>query len=101
MTEAVFVPVSGNVGDLQQKQRKSVETKGSLLLTKTMISLDQILSLVPEFKKQILFNLAQDESRKLSNRVKFGHRQAVKKGHVLGSSNITGYKKENCKLVIE
>ena len=61
ITEAVFVPVSGNVGDLQQKQRKSVETKGSLLLTKTMISLDQILSLVPEFKKQILFNLAQDD----------------------------------------
>lgn len=48
----------------------------------------------------IMFNLAQDESKKLSARVKFGHRQAVKKGHVLGSSNITGYKKENCKLVI-
>lgn len=48
----------------------------------------------------IMFNLAQDESRKLSSRVKFGHRQAVKKGHVLGSSNITGYKKEKCKLVI-
>ncbi len=48
----------------------------------------------------IMFNLAQDESRKLSGRVKFGHRQAIEKGHVLGSSNIIGYKKENCKLVI-
>lgn len=48
----------------------------------------------------IMFNIAQDESRKLSSRVKFGHRQAIKNGHVLGSSNITGYKKENCKLVI-
>ena len=48
----------------------------------------------------IMFNLAQDESRKLSARVKFGHRQAVEKGHVLGSSNITGYKKDKCKLVI-
>ena len=48
----------------------------------------------------IMFNLAQDESKKLSARVKFGHRQAVAKGHVLGSSNITGYRKENCKLVI-
>lgn len=48
----------------------------------------------------IMFNLAQDESKKLSNRVKFGYRQAIKKGHVLGSSNITGYKKENCKLVM-
>ena len=48
----------------------------------------------------IMFNLAQDESRKLSARVKFGHRQAVEKGHVLGSSNITGYKKDKCKLII-
>ncbi len=48
----------------------------------------------------IMFNLAQDESRKLSGRVKFGHMEAIKKGHVLGSSNIIGYKKENCKLVI-
>ena len=48
----------------------------------------------------IMFNLAQDESRKLSSRVKFGHRQAVERGHVLGSSNITGYRKEKCKLVI-
>ena len=48
----------------------------------------------------IMFNLAQDESRKLSLRVKFGHREAIKKGHVLGSSNIIGYKKDNCKLVI-
>lgn len=49
----------------------------------------------------IMFNLAQDESRKLSARVKFGHRQAIEKGHVLGSSNITGYKKDKCKLVVE
>ena len=49
----------------------------------------------------IMFNLAQDESKKLSSRVKFGHREAIKKGHVLGSSNIIGYKKENCKLVID
>ena len=47
-----------------------------------------------------MFNLAQDESKKLSSRVKFGHKQAMSKGHVLGSSNITGYKKDNCKLVI-
>ena len=47
----------------------------------------------------IMFNLAQDESRKLSARVKFGHKEAIKKGHVLGA-NITGYKKNNCKLVV-
>lgn len=49
----------------------------------------------------IMFNLAQDESKKLSSRIKFGHRQAIAKGHVLGSSNITGYTKCNCKLVID
>ncbi len=48
----------------------------------------------------IMFNLAQDESKKLSKRIKFGHREAIKNGHVLGSSNITGYTKENCRLVI-
>ena len=48
----------------------------------------------------IMFNLAQDESKKLSSRIKFGHRQAILKGHVLGSSNIIGYKKDHCKLVI-
>lgn len=48
----------------------------------------------------IMFNLAQDESRKLSSRVKFGHRQSIEKGHVLGSSNIIGYKKDKCKLII-
>ncbi len=49
----------------------------------------------------IMFNLAQEESRKLSTRIKFGHREAILKGHVLGSSNITGYRKEKCKLIVE
>ncbi len=48
----------------------------------------------------IMFNIAQDESKKLSSRVKFGHRQAMEKGHVLGSSNIIGYRKDKCKLVV-
>lgn len=48
----------------------------------------------------IMFNIAQDESKKLSARVKFGHKEAIKKGHVLGSSNILGYKKDKCKLVL-
>ena len=54
-----------------------------------------------ELVLNIMFNLAQDESRKLSSRIKFGHREAIKKGHVLGSSNILGYRKDNCKLVID
>lgn len=47
-----------------------------------------------------LFSIAQEESKKLSSRVKFGHREAIKKGRVLGSSNITGYKKNAAKLVV-
>ena len=48
----------------------------------------------------IMFNLAQDESKKLSKRIKFGHKEAIKNGHVLGSSNITGYIKDKCRLMI-
>lgn len=48
----------------------------------------------------ILFNMAQEESKKISTSVKFGYRKAIENGHVLGSSNIIGYKKDNCKLVI-
>lgn len=36
----------------------------------------------------------------MSTRIEFGHKEAVKKGHVLGSSNILEYKKNNCKLEI-
>ena len=48
----------------------------------------------------IMFNLAQDESKKLSSRIKFGHWQAIERGHVLGSSNIMGYQKDHCRLII-
>ena len=53
-----------------------------------------------ELTLNILFNIAQEESKKISTSVKFGYRKAISQGHVLGSSNITGYKKDNCKLVI-
>lgn len=53
-----------------------------------------------EMTLNTLFSVAQEESKKLSARVKFGHKRAMEKGHVLGSSNITGYVKKNCKLVI-
>ena len=53
-----------------------------------------------ELVLNMLFNIAQEESKKISTSVKFGYRKAIDKGHVLGSSNITGYRKDNCKLVI-
>ena len=49
----------------------------------------------------IMSSIAQDELRKLSSRVKFGHQQAIKQGVVLGNSRIFGYTKDNGRLVIE
>lgn len=43
---------------------------------------------------------AENESRKISKRVKRGHAKSIQKGHVLGN-RIWGYKKENCKLIID
>jgi hypothetical protein len=45
--------------------------------------------------------IAQDELRKLSSRVKFGHQQAIKSSVVLVNSRILGYKKDNNLLVID
>ena len=45
--------------------------------------------------------IAQDELRKLSSRVKFGHQQAIKNNVVLGNSRIFGYRKDNKRLVID
>lgn len=44
--------------------------------------------------------VAQDEIRKLSSRVKFGHKQAIKNGVVLGNSHLYGYHKQNGRLTI-
>ena len=54
-----------------------------------------------ELRLAIMSSIAQDELRKLSSRVRFGHRQAIKSGVVLGNSIIFGYRKENKKLVID
>ncbi|MCD8347978.1 MAG: recombinase family protein [Lachnospiraceae bacterium] len=53
-----------------------------------------------EFRLTIMAGVAQDEIRKLSSRVKFGHAQAIKKGVVLGNSRLYGYDKDRGKLVI-
>ena len=53
-----------------------------------------------ELRLTIMAGIAQDESRKLSDRVKFGHQQAIKKGVVLGNGRMFGYDKDNKRLVI-
>ena len=54
-----------------------------------------------ELRLTIMSSIAQDELRKLSSRIKFGHQQAIKSSVVLGNSRIFGYKKENKRLVID
>ena len=54
-----------------------------------------------ELRLTIMSGIAQDELRKLSSRVKFGHQQAIKSKVVLGNSRIFGYKKDNKRLVID
>ena len=54
-----------------------------------------------ELRLSIMSSIAQDELRKLSSRVKFGHQQAIKDGVVLGNRRIFGYYKDKGKLVFD
>lgn len=54
-----------------------------------------------ELRLTIMSGIAQDELRKLSSRIKFGHQQAIKNKVVIGNSRIFGYVKDNKRLVIE
>ena len=54
-----------------------------------------------ELRLTIMSGIAQDELRKLSSRVKFGHAQAIKKSVVLGNNRIFGYLKDKGRLVID
>lgn len=53
-----------------------------------------------EFRLVVMAGVAQDEVRKLSERLKFGFRQAIKNGHVLGNDKLWGYNKKDCVLTI-
>ena len=63
---------------------------------------DNINTLDPdsEFRLVIMAGVAQDEIRKLSERLKFGFRQAIKNGHVLGNDKLYGYDKKDCVLTV-
>ena len=54
-----------------------------------------------ELRLTIMSSIAQEEIRKLSDRVKFGYKRSVEKGIVPGSNNIYGYTKNKGKLVID
>lgn len=63
---------------------------------------DNINTLLPdsELRLTIMSSIAQDEVRKLSERVKFGFKRAIEKGVVLGNDNLWGYRKDNGRLVV-
>ena len=53
-----------------------------------------------ELRLTIMSSIAQDEIRKLSDRVRFGYKRSIEKGVVPGNNNFYGYKKNKGKLVI-
>ncbi|MCL2047134.1 MAG: recombinase family protein [Defluviitaleaceae bacterium] len=63
---------------------------------------DNINTLMPdsELRLAIMSSIAQDEVRKLSERVNFGMQRSIAKGVVHGNNNIWGYEKQNGRLII-
>ena len=63
---------------------------------------DNINTLYPdsELRLTIMSSIAQDEVRKISERVRFGFKRSIEKGIVLGNNKIWGYTKDNGKLII-
>ena len=53
-----------------------------------------------ELRLTIMSSIAQDEIRKLSERIRFGYKRSVEKGIVPGNDNFYGYKKNKGKLEI-
>ena len=49
---------------------------------------------------RVMAGVAQDEVRKLSERLKYGFRQAIKNGLVLGNDRLWGYDKSDCVLTV-
>ncbi len=90
--------------------RFSRNTQDSIQYTKELLQCgvgvlfesDNINTLMPdsELRLTIMSSIAQDEVRKISERVKFGFQRAIEKGVVLGNNRIWGYRKQDGKLVI-
>ena len=53
-----------------------------------------------ELRLTIMSSIAQDEIRKLSERIRFGYKRSIEKGIVTGNDNFYGYKKNKGKLEI-
>ena len=64
---------------------------------------DNINTLTPdaELRLTIMSSMAQEEVRKISERVKFGFKRAIENGVVLGNDRIWGYEKKGGRLTIK
>ncbi len=91
--------------------RFSRSTLDSIMYTQELLSNgvgvyflnDNINTILPdsELRLTMMSSIAQDEVRRLSQRVAFGMKRSIDNGVVLGCSNIYGYIKDKGKLVIE
>lgn len=54
-----------------------------------------------ELRLTIMASIAQDELRKLSERVRFGMKRSIEQKKVLGNNSIYGFNKEKCKLEVD
>ena len=91
--------------------RFSRSTLDSIMYTQELLSNgvgvyflnDNINTILPdsELRLTMMSSIAQDEVRRLSERVSFGMQRSIDNGVVLGCSNIYGYVKDKGKLVID
>lgn len=91
--------------------RFSRSTLDSIMYTQELLSKgvgvyflnDNINTILPdsELRLTMMSSIAQDEVRRLSERVSFGMKRSIDNGVVLGCSNIYGYVKDKGKLVID
>ena len=101
---------SNNKFDLlitKEVSRFSRDTIDSLLYTRKLLEYDVCVYFLSdniitassdgELRLTIMSSMAQDEVRKISERTKFGFKRELKKGTVLGTDNIWGYKKNKGK----
>ena len=91
--------------------RFSRSTLDSIMYTQELLSNgvgvyflnDNINTILPdsELRLTMMSSIAQDEVRRLSERISFGMKRSIDNGVVLGCSNIYGYVKDKGKLVID
>ena len=90
--------------------RFSRNTLDSIKYTRILLSFgvgvyfynDNINTILPdsELRLTIMASMAQDEVRRLSERVKFGMQRSIKNGVILGNNLLYGYDKKGAHLII-